>query len=389
MTDRIHPRRRSDARPSDLPGLRTAASRTLLGSGFRGHNSMTFNGWLQIALFSAVVILLVKPFGAYMTTVFSGERSLLSPVLGPVERAFYRLSGVDERSDQNWVTYAVSMLLFSAGGLPEPLCADASAGFPAVQSRGPVGGRRGPRLQHGDELRHQHQLAVLRARDDHELPRPDGGTHGAQLRLRRHGHRAGGCADPRLCPPVGQGHRQFLGRSGALHPLRPAADLHRRRPVLRLAGHAAESRRLYRGDDARRRQAGHRPGTGCLPGSHQDAGHQRWRLLQRQLRPSVREPQRHHQFRADGADLLDRRGADQRVRPHGRRPAPGLGGVRGHGPAVPRRRPGGLLGGSGRQSCFRSARPRRRQHGRQGSPLRHRQFRRCSPRSPPTLRAAP
>ena len=77
---------------------------------------MTSNGWLQIALFSAVVILLVKPFGAYMTTVFSGERSLLSPVLGPVERAFYRLSGVDERSDQNWVTYAVSMLLFSVVG---------------------------------------------------------------------------------------------------------------------------------------------------------------------------------------------------------------------------------------------------------------------------------
>ena len=77
---------------------------------------MTFNGWLQIALFSAVIILLVKPFGGYMTTVFTGERSLLSPVLGPVERAFYRLSGVDERSDQNWVAYAVSMLLFSVVG---------------------------------------------------------------------------------------------------------------------------------------------------------------------------------------------------------------------------------------------------------------------------------
>ena len=46
---------------------------------------MTFNGWFQIALFSVVIILLVKPFGAYMTTVFAGERSLLSPVLGPIE----------------------------------------------------------------------------------------------------------------------------------------------------------------------------------------------------------------------------------------------------------------------------------------------------------------
>src|SRR6267154_1164257 len=77
---------------------------------------MTFNGWLQIALFCAVIVLLVKPFGGYMTRVFTGERTFLSPVLGPLERLFYRLSGVDEKSDQNWLTYAVSMLLFSVVG---------------------------------------------------------------------------------------------------------------------------------------------------------------------------------------------------------------------------------------------------------------------------------
>ncbi len=77
---------------------------------------MTLNGWLQIALFCAVIVLLVKPLGGYMTRVFTGERTFLSPVLGPLERAFYWLSGVDERSDQNWLTYAVSMLLFSLVG---------------------------------------------------------------------------------------------------------------------------------------------------------------------------------------------------------------------------------------------------------------------------------
>ena len=77
---------------------------------------MTFNGWLQIALYCVVIVLLVKPFGGYMTRVFTGERTLLSPVLGPLERAFYELSGVDEKSDQNWLTYAVSMLLFSLAG---------------------------------------------------------------------------------------------------------------------------------------------------------------------------------------------------------------------------------------------------------------------------------
>jgi potassium-transporting ATPase potassium-binding subunit len=77
---------------------------------------MTFDGWIQIALFGVVVTLLVKPLGGYMTRVFAGERTILSPVLGPIERGLYRLSGVDERAEQNWLTYAVSMLLFSLAG---------------------------------------------------------------------------------------------------------------------------------------------------------------------------------------------------------------------------------------------------------------------------------
>jgi K+-transporting ATPase ATPase A chain len=77
---------------------------------------MTFDGWIQIALFCLVITLLVKPLGGYMTRVFSGERTFLSPVLTPVERGLYRLSGVDERAEQNWLTYAVSMLLFSLAG---------------------------------------------------------------------------------------------------------------------------------------------------------------------------------------------------------------------------------------------------------------------------------
>ncbi|HEU5095999.1 MAG TPA: potassium-transporting ATPase subunit KdpA [Reyranella sp.] len=77
---------------------------------------MTLDGWLQIALFGAAVLLLVKPLGGYMTLVFTGERTFLSPVLRPIERTFYRLSGVDERVDQNWVAYAVAMLTFSLMG---------------------------------------------------------------------------------------------------------------------------------------------------------------------------------------------------------------------------------------------------------------------------------
>ncbi|MBI2735562.1 MAG: potassium-transporting ATPase subunit KdpA [Rhodospirillales bacterium] len=77
---------------------------------------MTFDGWIQIALFCVVITLLVKPLGGYMTRVFNGERTFLSPVLGPVERGFYRLGGVDQRTEQNWLTYAVAMLLFNLAG---------------------------------------------------------------------------------------------------------------------------------------------------------------------------------------------------------------------------------------------------------------------------------
>jgi potassium-transporting ATPase potassium-binding subunit len=77
---------------------------------------MTVNGWLQIAVFCAVVTLLVKPLGLYMTRVFTGDRTFLSPVLGPAERGLYWLCGVDERREQSWVVYAVAMLLFSLMG---------------------------------------------------------------------------------------------------------------------------------------------------------------------------------------------------------------------------------------------------------------------------------
>jgi K+-transporting ATPase ATPase A chain len=77
---------------------------------------MTLNGWLQIALYCVIVILTTRPLGAYMTQVFTGERNFLSPLLGPLERGIYRISGVDSKQEQHWVTYAVAMLFFSAAG---------------------------------------------------------------------------------------------------------------------------------------------------------------------------------------------------------------------------------------------------------------------------------
>jgi potassium-transporting ATPase potassium-binding subunit len=77
---------------------------------------MTFNGWIQIAIYCAIVIALVKPFGGFMTRLFNGEQTWMTPILRPVERVFYRLAGIDEQADQHWTAYAISMLLFNALG---------------------------------------------------------------------------------------------------------------------------------------------------------------------------------------------------------------------------------------------------------------------------------
>lgn len=74
---------------------------------------MSFNGWLQILLFMAVIIALTRPMGGYLARVYEGERTLLDPVLRPVELLIYRLCGVDHKREMRWTEYAVAMLVFS------------------------------------------------------------------------------------------------------------------------------------------------------------------------------------------------------------------------------------------------------------------------------------
>ena len=77
---------------------------------------MTVIGWIQILLFCAIIVALAKPLGGYMTRVFNGERTFLSPILRPVEAGLYWIGGVDEKREQHWLTYTVAMLFFHVGG---------------------------------------------------------------------------------------------------------------------------------------------------------------------------------------------------------------------------------------------------------------------------------
>src|SRR5271167_4015563 len=75
---------------------------------------MTSNGWMQIIVFLALILAMTKPLGVFMAQVFSRERTFLDPVVRPIERLLYRVTGVDENHEMRWTEYASAMLLFSA-----------------------------------------------------------------------------------------------------------------------------------------------------------------------------------------------------------------------------------------------------------------------------------
>jgi K+-transporting ATPase ATPase A chain len=78
---------------------------------------MTANGWFQIFLFLAVIFAITRPLGVFIARVFNYQKTFLDPVLRPVEKLIYRLTGVDEQREMRWTEYGVSMLLFSGVSL--------------------------------------------------------------------------------------------------------------------------------------------------------------------------------------------------------------------------------------------------------------------------------
>src|ERR1700735_5389312 len=86
-------------RPSRQPRCDSKLQFTKLQ--FKGIPAMTAIGWIQIFLFCAVIVALTKPLGWYMTRVFEGERTPLSPLLRPIEVAIYWVGGVDEKREQH------------------------------------------------------------------------------------------------------------------------------------------------------------------------------------------------------------------------------------------------------------------------------------------------
>jgi len=81
-----------------------------------GEILMTLTGWIQIFIYFVILILLVKPLGFYMAKVYQGEHTVLSIIIGPIERFIYRLAGIQPADEMDWKDYAKALLLFSGMG---------------------------------------------------------------------------------------------------------------------------------------------------------------------------------------------------------------------------------------------------------------------------------
>ena len=139
---------------------------------------MTSNGWLQILFFLALILLVTKPMGVFMTHVFNREHTFLDPVLRPIERLIYKLTRVNAEREMRWTEYAVAMLLFSVVSMLVLYLIQRLQGVLPFNPQ-QLAWRRLRRvyrfvIQHRRIVYHQYQLAVLRAGSDDELLHADG-----------------------------------------------------------------------------------------------------------------------------------------------------------------------------------------------------------------------
>ncbi|KND55617.1 Potassium-transporting ATPase A chain [Candidatus Paraburkholderia kirkii] len=158
---------------------------------------MNANTSMQTALFIAVLIALAIPLGRYMSNVLDGSSVVVRRIGRPVESMLYRIAGVDPDAEMSWKHYALAVLLFNVLGALALYALLRLQGMLLANPQG-MAGVPGCGLQHGRQLRDQHQLAGLRRRKHAWLSRADARPHCAELPLGGHGHRGRRGADSRL-----------------------------------------------------------------------------------------------------------------------------------------------------------------------------------------------
>ena len=231
--------------------------------------------------------------------------------------------------EQDWKSYAKSVLVFSAPFFGLLYGCQRAPGAPVSQPRQP---RRRPvahRVEHGDQLRHQHELAVLRRRVHDVVPDPDGRAGRAELRLGRGRDGSARGGDSRLLAALASELGNFwldLYRS-LVYILLPLAIV--LAVILRLAGRRPDLPRPRDGAHARGRARRRSRAAPPLADRDQAARHERRRLLQLELGRAVREPERADELPRGARDPSDPGGAGVHVREDGAGAPARLDGLRG------------------------------------------------------------
>ncbi len=180
-----------------------------------------------IVVLLGVLLLCVKPLGIYIANVMEGKPIWALRIGAPVERFFYRASGVDAATEMGWKRYALALLLFNALGGLAAVSAAAAAGVAAAQSAAFRERLVGLLVQYCRQLHHQHELAGLFRRIDDELSHADGGARRTELPVGGHRHCRRHRAHPWTRATQLEIDRQLLGRPHALHSLYLAAAFRR------------------------------------------------------------------------------------------------------------------------------------------------------------------
>ncbi len=282
---------------------------------------MSLPGILQILLYIALLVAITKPVGAHLARVFNGERTFLDVVLRPLERLIYRLTAVNPEAEQGWVGYTFALLLFTVAGA---LVTYAIERLQNVLPFNPQGLDAVP-----PDLAFNTAVSFTTNTNWQNYAGEATMSYFTQMAALAFHNWVSAAAGIAIAVALTRGLARRSGRSlgnfwvdvvrCTLYVLLPICFIY----TLFL---------VWQGVPQNLNE--YTSATTLEAGSHQDAGYQRRRLLQRQLGTSFREPHAAEQFRPDLVDLHHRRWADLHVRQDGWRHPPGLGALRRHAGAI-------------------------------------------------------
>ena len=270
---------------------------------------MTLIGVAQIVVYLLLILAVTKPLGTFMTRVFEGERTFLHPVLRPLEKLLYKLGGVREDVEQRWTRYAASLLSFSLFAFVILYAMQRlQAWFPFNPQRF---GATTPDLAFNTSV-----SFLTNTNWQSYVPETTMSyfVQMAGLAVQNFASAAVGIAVAiALIRGFARQSADAIGNFWVdlvrVHGLRAAAAFPRCGADSLLARGHPELQPLQGSEDGRGRQAGDPAGAGGIAGSHQDAGDQRRRVLQRELRASLRESHASCEPPPDVLDLRDPRRA--------------------------------------------------------------------------------